>query len=182
MLHITIFAVGKLKESFWKDAVAEYLKRLDGYAKVEVREVPDSSPEKEAAALLTAFGGKAGGSKAKASANGKGKPGGQGTNKGKVGGPGAGTFDGPLILLDIKGKETSSEQLARKIDAFALEGQSHIGFVIGGSDGVTADVRQCCTERMSFGPITLPHNLARVVLLEQIYRAFKINRGEPYHK
>lgn len=147
MLKITIFAVGKLKESFWKDAVAEYLKRLDAYAKTSVREIPDSNKEKEAVALLDALPEKV-----------------------------------PVILLDIKGKEVSSESLAQKIDRYALDGNSHIAFIIGGSDGVTAEVRARATERISFGPITLPHNLARVVLVEQIYRAFKIQRGEPYHK
>lgn len=148
MLKITIFAVGKLKEQFWKDAVAEYLKRLGGYADVTIRELPDSNVEKEAKALLDALPDSA----------------------------------VPVILLDIKGKETSSEALSHKLDTYALEGQSHICFIIGGSDGVTREVKQRATERISFGPITLPHNLARVVLVEQIYRAFKISRGEPYHK
>lgn len=147
MLRITIFAVGKLKEQFWKDAIAEYLKRLGGYAKIEVRELPDSNAEKEAAALLSALPER-----------------------------------GPIILMDIRGKETSSEGLAQKIDNYALNSDSHISFIIGGSDGVTKGVKQRATERISFGPITLPHNLARVVLLEQIYRAFKIIRHEPYHK
>lgn len=147
MLKITIFAVGKLKEAFWKDAVAEYLKRLSGYATLTIREIPDSNKNKEAEVLLTAL-----------------------------------PEHTPLILLDIKGKETSSEDLARKLDTYALEGASHLVFIIGGSDGVTPEVRARATERLSFGPITLPHNLARVVLLEQIYRAFKISRGEPYHK
>ena len=147
MLRITVFAVGKLKETFWKDAIAEYLKRLDAYAKVQVREIPDSTPTKEAAALLAALPER-----------------------------------GPVILLDIRGKETSSEALAAKIGRYALSGDSHLSFLIGGSDGVTAEVRERATERVSFGPITLPHNLARVVLVEQIYRAFKIQRGEPYHK
>ena len=88
----------------------------------------------------------------------------------------------PIILMDIRGKETSSEGLAQKIDNYALNSDSHISFIIGGSDGVTKEVKQRATERISFGPITLPHNLARVVLLEQIYRAFKIIRHEPYHK
>lgn len=147
MLRITIFAVGKLKEQFWKDAVAEYLKRLGGYAKIEVRELPDSNVEKEASALLSALPER-----------------------------------GPIILMDIRGKETSSEGLAQKIDNYALNSDSHISFIIGGSDGATKEVKQRATERISFGPITLPHNLARVVLLEQIYRAFKIIRHEPYHK
>lgn len=147
MLKITVFAVGKLKESFWKEAVAEYLKRLKGYATVIIREIPDSTSKKEAAALLTTL-----------------------------------PDNVPILLLDIKGKETSSEALSHKLDTYALEGFSHLAFVIGGSDGVTQDIRNRATERISFGPITLPHNLARVVLLEQLYRGFKISRGEPYHK
>lgn len=147
MLSISIFAVGKLKESFWKDACTEYLKRLGAYAKVSVKELPDSNKEREAQLILQSI-----------------------------------PEHTPILLLDIKGKEVSSEQLATKIDTYALNGESQLAFIIGGSDGVTAEVKQHATERISFGPITLPHNLARVVLLEQIYRAFKISRGEPYHK
>ncbi|MEF2560707.1 MAG: 23S rRNA (pseudouridine(1915)-N(3))-methyltransferase RlmH [Eggerthellaceae bacterium] len=146
-MRIDVFAVGKLKEKFWKDACAEYLKRLEGYAKVEVRELADSTPQKEAEALMAAL-----------------------------------PKSGPIVLLDIKGRETSSEMLASKLEAFALEGDSRISFIIGGSDGVTNEIKARASERISFGPITLPHNLARVVLLEQIYRAFKIIRKEPYHK
>lgn len=147
MIRIDVFAVGKLKEKFWKDACAEYLKRLEGYAKVEVRELADSTPQKEAEALMAAL-----------------------------------PKSGPIVLLDIKGRETSSEMLASKLETFALEGDSRISFIIGGSDGVTNEIKARASERISFGPITLPHNLARVVLLEQIYRAFKIIRKEPYHK
>lgn len=147
MLTITIFAVGKLKEQFWKDACAEYLKRLGAYAKVKVREIPDSTKEREAEALLAAL-----------------------------------PTQDPIILLDIHGKEVSSESLSAKIENYALDGTSHLAFVIGGSDGVTKEIQEKAMERISFGPITLPHNLARVVLLEQIYRAFKIARNEPYHK
>lgn len=147
MLHITVYAVGKLKEAFWKDAVAEYLKRLGGYAKVEVRELPDSNLERESAALLAALPER-----------------------------------DPVVLLDVRGKETSSEGIARLIEGYALDGASRLAFVIGGSDGVSEEVKRRADARISFGPITLPHNLARVVLMEQIYRAFKIMRGEPYHK
>lgn len=147
MLHITVYAVGKLKESFWKDAVAEYLKRLGGYAKVEVRELADSNLERESAALLAALPER-----------------------------------DPVVLLDVRGKETSSEGIAHLIEGYALGGASRLSFVIGGSDGVSEAVKRRANARISFGPITLPHNLARVVLMEQIYRAFKIMRGEPYHK
>ena len=132
MQKTTVIAVGKLKERFWKDACAEYLKRLSAYSPTTVREIPDSTLERG--------------------------------------------------LLDIRGKQASSEQLATKLESLAIQGVSHVAFVIGGSDGVSEAVRARCDERLSFGPITLPHNLARVVLLEQVYRAHKIIRGEPYHK
>ncbi len=147
MLRITIFAVGKLKEKFWKDACNEYLKRLSGYAKVEVRELPDSTKEKEGKLLAEALPERC-----------------------------------PILLLDIRGKELSSEALSARIDELSLGGDSHICFIIGGSDGVTNEIKQKASQRISFGPITLPHNLARVVLLEQLYRAMKISRNEPYHK
>ena len=147
MLRITVFAVGKLKEKFWKEACNEYLKRLSGYAKVEVRELPDSTREKEGALLADALPERC-----------------------------------PILLLDIKGKELSSEALSARIDELTLSGDSHLCFIIGGSDGVTGEIKKMATQRISFGPITLPHNLARVVLLEQLYRAMKISRNEPYHK
>lgn len=86
------------------------------------------------------------------------------------------------ILLAIDGTPRTSEGLSKHLDEFALHGTSEIAFIIGGSDGVTPTVRTRADETLSFGSITLPHNLARVVLLEQLYRAQKISRGEPYHK
>ena len=158
-MRYTIVAVGKLKERFWADACAEYLKRLQPYAKCEVRELADVDParvggdaaavEREGAAILAALA--------------------------SAGNP-------YTVLLDIGGKPLSSPDIANALDAFALEGTSNLTFVIGGSCGTTDAVRQRAQARWSLGRITLPHNLARVVLLEQIYRAFKISRGEPYHK
>lgn len=150
MQKTTVIAVGKLKERFWKDACAEYLKRLSAYTDTTVREVPDSTPEREEAAILAALDKLPDGAH--------------------------------VILLDIRGTQASSEQLATKLEDLAVAGVSHVAFVIGGSDGVTSAVRSRASERLSFGPITLPHNLARVVLLEQVYRAHKIIRREPYHK
>lgn len=147
MLKVTVVAVGKLKERFWRDACAEYIKRLGGYCKLDVCELPDSNMQQEAGLILEALPGKA-----------------------------------TVVLLDIQGKPTSSEGLAQLIEDRTVEGVSHIAFVIGGSDGVADAVQRRADVRLSFGPITLPHNLARVVLLEQIYRAFKIIRREPYHK
>lgn len=147
MLKITVLAVGKLKERFWREACAEYSKRLSGYCNLTVREIPDSNREQEGTLILEAL-----------------------------------PENATIIVLDIKGHETSSEGLAQLIETRTVEGVSHLVFVIGGSDGLTNAVKERASLRMSFGPITLPHNLARVVLLEQIYRAFKIIKREPYHK
>ena len=145
-MGITVIAVGKLKERFWKDAVAEYLKRLGGYAKVRVLEVPDKGLKSEEADILRAAG------------------------------------SSHLILLAIEGKHRTSVGISEHLEELMNRGRSDIAFCIGGSDGVTDAVRERADETLSFGEITLPHNLARVVLLEQIYRAFKIMRGESYHK
>ena len=157
MIRITVVAVGKLKERFWADACSEYLKRLKAYAKVEVREISDIDPA---------------------------KAGGVDASREREGAAIRATVPegSHAILLAIEGKERSSEGFARRLDDLALSGKSDIAFIIGGSDGVSDAVRARANEQMSFGPITLPHNLARVVLLEQVYRAFKISRGEPYHK
>lgn len=149
MLHVDVYAVGKLKERFWREACAEYLKRLQAYAQVRVIEIPDSNMAAECAALSAKL----------------------------PSGPGVQT-----VLLDRVGKPVSSEGLAHLLDDAALAGTSRVAFVIGGSDGVDDAVRACADRAVSFGEITLPHNLARVVLLEQVYRAFKIIRKEPYHK
>ena len=156
-MKMTVVAVGKLKERFWSDACAEYLKRLQPYARVTVKEVADVDPgraggvdaarEKEGTSLLSAL-----------------------------------AETSYVILLDIDGKQRSSVEFSQRLDALALAGKSDLAFVIGGSDGVSDAVRRRSNETLSFGRITLPHNLARVVLLEQAYRAMKISRGEPYHK
>ena len=156
-MTITVIAVGKLKEKFWSAACDEYLKRLQAYARVQVKEIADADPgksggveaalEKEGAAVLGAIPERS-----------------------------------HVILMAIKGQEMSSEAFSSYIDELGIRGTGHITFVIGGSDGVSAAVRKRADKLISFGPVTLPHNLARVVLLEQIYRAFKISRGEPYHK
>lgn len=156
-IKITVVSVGKLKERFWKDAVAEYAKRLGGYCQLKLIEVPDRDPAKcggdikameaEGADILKAV---------PASAR--------------------------CILLAIDGKQRGSVEFSKHLDQLALDGASELAFIIGGSTGVDVAVRKRADETFSFGPITLPHNLARVVLLEQIYRAFKISRGEPYHK
>ena len=159
-MRFTVVAVGKLKERFWKEACEEYLKRLQPYAKTSVREIADIDPAK------------AGGVEAA---------------RDKEGTAICTVLDalGPsthVLLLDIDGRERSSEELSARLDELTLRGTSDFAFVIGGSDGVSRAVRARASETLSFGPITLPHNLARVVLLEQLYRTQKISRGEPYHK
>ncbi len=145
-MGITVITVGKLKERFWKDAIAEYSKRLSGYAKVRIVEVPDRGIEREAEDILRAAG------------------------------------SSYLILLAINGTPRTSVDMSEHLEDLMSHGTSDIAFCIGGSDGVTQEVYERANETLSFGAITLPHNLARVVLLEQIYRSFKIMRGEPYHK
>ena len=156
-MRFTVVAVGKLKERFWADACAEYLKRLQPYAKTSVVEVPDVDParvggdaaaiEREGASVLKALPERA-----------------------------------HVVVLAIDGRQRTSEGLAQRIDELGVSGVGEVAFVIGGSCGVSADVLRRADETLSFGAITLPHNLARVVLLEQLYRACKISRGEPYHK
>lgn len=156
-MKITVIAVGKLKEKFWKDAIAEYAKRLSSYATVRMLEVTDYDPAKcggEEAARIR-----------------------EGNDLLAVIPP-----NSHVILLAIEAPERSSEQFAAHLDDLTLHGTSDICFLIGGSCGVSESVKARANESTSFGPITLPHNLARVVLYEQLYRSFRILRGEPYHK
>ena len=148
---------GKAEGKVLDGCVREYLKRMQPYGKTEVREIADVDPAR------------AGGVDAARDR--------EGAAILAALGPSA-----HVVLLAIDGKQRSSESFSQRIDALKLNGASDIAFVIGGSDGVSAAVRQRADETLSFGPITLPHNLARVVLLEQLYRAQKISRGEPYHK
>ena len=156
-MRFTIVAVGRLKEKFWVQACAEYLKRLQPYAKASVVEVSDVDPGRaggEAAAVV-----REGDAILKAIPD-----------------------RAHVLLLAIDGMQRSSEGIAQRIDALGLAGKSDLVFIVGGSCGVSDAVRKRADETLSFGSITLPHNLARVVLLEQLYRACRINRNEPYHK
>ena len=154
-MRIHLVAVGKLKERFWREAADEYLTRLRPYADVRVAEVADRDPARGEARALADEGADV----LRAVPEGS-----------------------HLICLEIAGRQLSSEQLAERIDELALAGRSTITFAVGGSHGLAPDVLARADESLSLGPMTLPHNLARVVLLEQLYRAFKISRGEPYHK
>ncbi len=159
-MHIQIAAVGKLKEKYLVQGIAEYAKRLGPYVKLTLTEVPDEkapetmSPaeeaqvrEREGERLLAQL-----------------KP------------------DAYVVALAIGGELWSSEDLAEQLDKLATYGRSHVAFVIGGSTGLSPAVLQRAQQKLSFGRMTLPHQLMRLVLVEQIYRAVKINRGEPYHK
>ena len=154
-MRLTLVCVGRLKERHWRDAAAEYLKRLGPYARVTVTEVSDRDVTAdeakglaaEAADVLRAI-------------------------------PDGAT----VVALDIDGRAYPSEAFAEWLSAQGLAGRSHIVFVLGGAAGLHQDVLARADERLSLGPMTLPHQLARVVLLEQVYRAFRIARGEPYHR
>ena len=159
MLNIKIICVGKFKEKYWEAASAEYMKRLGAYCNVSVIEVKEEK--------LPAHASRA-------------------DEENVIFKEGKSILDkiaagDHVIALDIGGKELSSEDLAAKIAEISFT-SSTIDFVIGGSLGLSKDVKSRASLRLSFGRITLPHQLARIVLLEQIYRAFKINAGETYHK
>ena len=159
-MQIIILSVGKLKEKHWKQAIAEYEKRLGAYTKIEMIEVPDEKApenmsnkeieqvkEKEGQRLLAKI-----------------KP------------------QATVITLEIEGKMLSSEGLAKELNQRMTQGQSDFVFVIGGSNGLHQDVLQRSNYALSFSKMTFPHQMMRVVLIEQVYRAFKIMRGEAYHK
>lgn len=159
-MNIHIICVGKLKEKYWKDACAEYCKRLARFAKITVTELADEPiPEHASKAEEQAVLQKEGQKILAAIRSGE-----------------------TVITLCVEGKQMSSEQLAKQISAFALHGQSSLAFIIGGSLGLSDEVKQRSSLRLSFSEMTFPHQLMRVVLTEQIYRAFKINANESYHK
>lgn len=159
-MNITVICVGKLKESYWRDAVKEYSKRLGGYCSLNIIELKESrlaanpSPADELAVKV--------------------KEGEEILSHIRP--------SDLVITLEIKGKKLSSEQLASRIEEWSLEGRSDLDFVIGGSLGLSPAVSQRADFKLSFSDMTFPHQMMRVILLEQIYRSFKIIRHEPYHK
>ncbi|MGV3245051.1 23S rRNA (pseudouridine(1915)-N(3))-methyltransferase RlmH [Staphylococcus sp. 11261D007BR] len=159
-MKITVIAVGKLKEKYWKQAIAEYEKRLGAYTKIDIVEVadekaPENMSEKEVEQVKAKEGERI---------LAKIKP------------------QSTVITLEIQGKMLSSEGLAKELDQRMVQGTSDFTFIIGGSNGLHEDVLKRSNLALSFSKMTFPHQMMRVVLLEQIYRAFKINRGEAYHK
>jgi 23S rRNA (pseudouridine1915-N3)-methyltransferase len=159
-VNISLLTIGKLKEKYLKQGIDEYLKRLTAYAKVEVIELPDEkAPEQLSEIEMEQVKNKEGERLlAKISP------------------------DTYVIALAIDGKQRSSEELADMIDKLATYGKSKIAFVIGGSLGLSKDVLNRADEKLSFSKMTFPHQLMRLILLEQVYRAYRINRNEPYHK
>lgn len=159
-MKITILAVGKIKEKYFTAAIQEYAKRLSRYCKLEIVEVadektPDQASEHEEDLIRAKEGERL-------------------QRYIKDG--------GYVIALAIDGRQTTSEGFADKLQKLCVSGKSHIIFVIGGSIGLDQKLLQEAEERLSFSQMTFPHQLMRVVLLEQIYRGFRIINGEPYHK
>ena len=159
-MKIDILAVGKIKEAFMREGVSEYLKRLSRYCDVTVIEVadektPDNPSQREREVILEK----------------------EGERLLKKIAP-----DACVIALAIAGKRYTSEGFSELLTGLMLEGKSHIQFVIGGSLGLHASVLERTQLQLSFSDMTFPHQLMRMILAEQIYRAFRISRGEPYHK
>ena len=159
-MNITVICIGKLKEKYWTAAIDEYSKRLKGYCSLDIIELkearlPDKAGPAEELAVKEAEGEEI-------------------LKKIKD--------NQYVITLEVKGKMLSSEKLAEKIDSLGLEGNSNVVFVIGGSLGLSAAVSKRANFKLSFSEMTFPHQMMRVILLEQVYRAFKINRNEAYHK
>ena len=152
MITINLVCVGNLKEKFWKEACAEYSKRLSRFCKLNIIELeeqnnlstPQKTLEKEGENIIAHLSGKS-------------------------------------ILMAIEGKQVSSEELAKKMIDWQNQ-SSTVTIIIGSSHGVSEKVKTAVNEKISFGRVTYPHNLMRVILLEQIYRAFMINSGSSYHK
>ena len=143
---IKILCIGKIKDSFYQDAIKEYMKRLSKYHKVIIEELPDSNKQKEEELLLKKINQK--------------------------------DYN---IVLDIEGKMLNSIELSNHIDK-TFQINSNITFIIGGSDGLTEKVKEIADFKLSFSKLTFPHQLFRAILLEQIYRSFKILNHETYHK
>ena len=159
-MKITVLCVGKIKEKFYTAAVEEYVKRLSRYSKVEIAEVQDEktvegASEKEEERVRDIEG------------------------RSLLSRISDGAY---VIALAIEGESMSSVKLAARLEALAASGASHMVFVIGGSLGLSSEVMKRSDMQLSFSKLTFPHQLMRVILLEQIYRSFRIIRGEPYHK
>lgn len=159
-MNITLVTVGKLKEKYLKQAIDEYSKRLSRYCKLDIIELPDektpdNASEKEEAQIKEKEG-KAILSKIKDNSY--------------------------VVAMDLKGKQLTSEELSSLVERCGVKGNSNIVFVIGGSLGLSDEVIKRADYKICFSKMTFPHQLFRVMLLEQVYRAFRIMKNEPYHK
>lgn len=159
-MQITVICVGKIKEKFYRDAIDEYSKRLSRYCKFNICEVademtPDKCSEAQRDQILAKEADRI---------------------RAKI-------PDGAhIVTLEISGRQYSSEALSSYIDELGVNGVSHIVFIIGGSLGLHRSVTELADTHLSFSSMTFPHQLMRVILLEQIYRSYRIIHGEPYHK
>lgn len=159
-MKITLITVGKIKEKYLKDAIAEYSKRLSKYCKLEIIEVADEkTPENASETVEDAIRSKEAERILKYLKE-----------------------DMYVITLEIAGKMLTSEELAAKIETLGIQGKSSIAFVIGGSIGLGKEVLKRSDYALSFSKMTFPHQLMRVILLEQVYRSYRIITGGPYHK
>ena len=159
-MNIKIVAIGKLKEKYWQEAVKEYSKRLGAYCSLEIVELKESLLRANASAADEEAVKRAEGEEI--------------LNRIRK--------TDYVITLEIKGKSLTSEALSEKIEQLGIDGHSDIAFVIGGSLGLSPQVSQRADFKLSFSAMTFPHQMMRVILLEQIYRSFKIMRHEAYHK
>lgn len=160
MLKVRIIAIGKIKEKAMKSLIDEYCKRLKAYCKLEIIELddekcPEKLSEKEQEQVREREAKRI---------------------EDKI------PKDAFVIPLVIEGKKMSSTALSRSMDRWQTQGKSHFCFIIGGSLGLSASLRKSGGQSLSFSDMTFPHNLMRLILVEQIYRSFRISRGEPYHK
>lgn len=159
-MKITVIAVGRIKEKFFADAIREYQKRLGKYCRLEILEAADEKTPDGASAAMEEQIREREGERVKKLLKG----------------------NAYVIALAIDGKKYSSEKFAEKLNTLGIGGESHLCFLIGGSLGMSESLLACADEKISFSDMTFPHQLMRVILLEQIYRGFRIIRGEPYHK
>lgn len=159
-MKITVISVGKIKEDFFRKAIEEYAKRLSRYCRLEIIQVEDEKTPDNAGALLEEQ------IKEKEAA--------RILKHIKE--------DAFVFTLEIQGKQRNSVEFAREIEQLGVQGKSHIQFIIGGSLGLHKSISKLADSAISFSEMTFPHQLMRVILLEQIYRCFRIIAGEPYHK
>lgn len=159
-MKFTLITVGKVKEAFYRDAIEEYVKRLSRYGKINIVEVadektPDACSDAETEGILRKEAERI---------------------SGKI------PEDAFLCTLEIEGDKLDSVSFAKKIDHLGISGVNHLAFVIGGSLGLHSSIKSRSDFALSFSDMTFPHQLMRVILLEQLYRAMRINANAPYHK